>query len=138
MRRLAPLALLLLSGCAGTFADAPATCPPGTEAATIAEAYFGRSVSGRPEVSDAEWAAFLGEVVTPAFPAGLTALDAIGQWRGGDGIVLRERSKLLVLVLPGQDAQVARARIMPVEQAWKQRFQQQSVLTTYRAACVAF
>ncbi len=136
MSRRALVGLALLAGCAAPGAG-PA-CPVGTEAATVAEAYFGRSVRDRPEVTDAEWDAFLREVVTPAFPDGLTALDGAGQWRRTDGAILRERSKLLVLVLPGQDAAAARARLAPVEAEWKARFRQQSVLTAYRAACAAF
>jgi hypothetical protein len=139
VRRLAAaLALLLVAGCAAPLAGSPAVCPAGTEAATVAEAYFGRNVQGRAEVSDAEWEAFLAEFVTPAFPDGLTALDAAGQWRGPERVILRERSKLLVLVLPAEDVPTARTRLQPVEQAWKQRFQQQSVLTAYRAACIGF
>ncbi len=133
MRR-ALLGLLLLAGCAAERAP----CPAGTDAATVAEAYFGRSLRGRPDVTDAEWAAFLAEVVTPAFPDGLTALDGAGQWRRPDGEILRERSKVVVLVLPGADAAAARARLAPVEAAWKARTNHVSVLTTYRGACVAF
>jgi hypothetical protein len=130
------LALPLLAGCAAP--GAMPACPEGMQAATVAEAYFGRSVRDRPEVRDDEWDAFLAEVVTPAFPDGLTALDGAGQWRRAEGTILRERSKLLVVVLPGQDAAAARARLRPVEEAWKQRFRQQSVLTATRAACVGF
>jgi hypothetical protein len=130
----------LLAGCAAPVAGTPgaAACPVGTEAATVAEAYLGRSVRGRAEVVDAEWDAFLADTVTPAFPDGLTALDGHGQWRSPEGGILRERAKVLVLVLPGQDAAAARARLRPVEEAWKARFRQQSVLTVYRSACVAF
>jgi hypothetical protein len=135
--RTALLALPLLAGCAAA-GGAPPACPAGTEAATVAEAYFGRNVRDRAEVSEAEWTAFLAEVVTPAFPDGLTALDGRGQWRGRDGRILREGSKVLLLVLPGQDAAAARGRLHPVEEAWKARFRQESVLTVYRPACVGF
>jgi len=128
------LALPLLAGCAAT----PVHCPPSTQAATIAEAYFGRAVRDRAEVTEAEWTAFLAEVVTPAFPDGLTAFDGAGHWRDGAGRILQERSKVLVVILPGEDATTARTRLRSVEDAWKTRFRQQSVLTTYRPACVAF
>jgi len=58
--------------------------------------------------------------------------------RGADGRIIQEASKVLVVVLPGADAAAARARLRPVEDAWKARFRQQSVLTVYRSACVAF
>jgi hypothetical protein len=149
MTRLLPALLLpalpLPAGCAapgtpqpGPVVAAPAACPPGTEGATVSEVYFGRTLRGRAEVSEAEWTAFLAEVVTPAFPDGLTALDGHGQWRNRAGRILRERSKVLVLVLPGQDAVTARARLLPAEEAWKRRFDQESVLTVHRAGCVSF
>lgn len=133
--RSAAVALALL---AGACAAPPPACPPGTEAATVSEAYLGRNVRDRAPVSEAEWRAFLADTVTPAFPDGLTALDGLGQWRGRDGRILQEESKVLVLVLPGQDVATARARLRPVEEEWKRRFRQQSVLTVHRSACVAF
>ena len=128
--------LLLLAACA-TPPAAPA-CPPGLQQATVAEAYFGRSAQGRGEITEEEWRAFLADTVTPAFPDGLTALDGAGQWRNAEGRILLERSKVLVLVLPGTDQTAARARLLPVENAWKARFSQQSVLTVLRGACVSF
>lgn len=135
MRRLAPLLLAALAaGCAGT---AP-PCPGGTTQATVAESYFGQNVRDRDPVNEAEWRLFLADTVTPAFPDGLTALEGRGQWRGGDGRIIEEPSRVLVLVLPGADAATARARLRPVEEAWKARFRQQSVLTVYRSTCVGF
>jgi len=127
-------ALALLAACATP--EPP--CPPGTQAATVAEAYFGRTITGRADVTEEEWRAFLADTVTPAFPDGLTALDGAGQWRDRAGRILREQSKVLLLVLPGTDAATARARLLPVEEAWKARFRQQSVLTVLRGGCVSF
>lgn len=126
--------LLLLAGCAA----APPSCPAGASPATIAEAYFGRSIKTRAPVTDAEWARFMQEVVTPAFPDGLTVLDGTGQWRNAAGQISRENSKILLLVLPGQDQAAAAARLAPVTAAWKARFAQESVLTVFRAGCAAF
>lgn len=127
-------ALLLLAGCAA----APEPCSMGAGSATIAEAYFGRNVKGRAPVTDAEWARFMTEVVTPAFPDGLTVLDGAGQWLNAGGRVSREGSKILLLVLPGQDQAAASARLAPVTAAWKARYAQESVLTVFRAGCAAF
>lgn len=126
--------LLLLAGCA----TAPQRCPVGASPATIAEAYFGRNVKTRAPVTDAEWARFMAEVVTPAFPDGLTVLDGTGQWRNAAGQISREDSKVLLLVLPGQDQAAASARLAPVTAAWKARFAQELVLTMFRAGCAAF
>ena len=127
-------ALLLLAGCAA----APQPCPAGAGPATIAEAYFGRNVKTRAPVTDAEWARFMADTVTPAFPDGLTVLDGLGQWRNAAGQISREDSKVLVLVLPGQDQAAASARLALVTAAWKARFAQESVLTVFRAGCAAF
>ena len=127
-------ALLLLAGCAA----APPSCPIGTAPATITEAYFGRNVKSRAPVTDTEWTRFMAEVVTPAFPDGLTVLDGAGQWRNAAGQISREDSKVLLLVLPGQDQALAAARLQPVTAAWKARFAQESVLTVFRAGCAGF
>lgn len=132
------LAALLVAGLAAGCAGGEPSCPAGMQAATVVEAYFGRDVRGRAAVSDAEWQSFLDGTVTPAFPDGLTAVDGAGQWRGPDARILREGSKVLTLVLPGATTEQARARVRPVEQVWRSRFQQDSVLTVYRSACVGF
>jgi hypothetical protein len=132
------LAALLLAGLAASCAGAEPPCPAGTQRATVAEAYFGRDVRGRPPVSDAEWREFLDGSVTPAFPDGLTTVEGAGQWRGADGRILREASKVVTLVLPGASVEQARTRLRPLEQVWTTRFQQDSVLTVYRSACVGF
>jgi len=126
--------LLLLAGCAA----ATEPCSAGAGPATIAEAYFGRNVKTRAPVTEAEWARFVADTVTPAFPDGLTVLDGAGQWRNAAGQISREDSKVLLLVLPGQDQATAAARLAPVTAAWKARFAQESVLTVFRAGCAGF
>jgi hypothetical protein len=133
------LALPLLAGC--TMAQVNVgleACPAGTGPAAIAEAYFGRNIGGREGVSDGDWARFLDEVVTPAFPQGLTVTDALGQWRGADGRVQRERSKVLLVVAPGGVPGDLAARLAPVAAAYRARFQQESVMVSTRSGCVGF
>ena len=125
--------LLLLAACA----TSPPPCPPGTQAATVAEAYFGRNSQGAEVVTDAAWAAFLDEAVTPAFPGGLTVLDGAGQWRGRDGVA-RERSKVLVVALPGADSAAAQASLAPITAMFRDRFAQEGVMVTTVDACVRF
>lgn len=140
------LAAASLAGCATPAAPregvpppvaVAAACPGGARPAVVLEAYFGRSgPPGAPRVSEADWARFLAEEVTPRFPEGLTALDARGQWRDpATGRIAREPSKMLVLVLPETDEAAARARLAPATAAYRQRFRQQSVLVVTRAAC---
>ena len=133
-------ALLTLSACATTEVGAP--CGPGSEAATTAELHFGRNfgfgrhAGDQPDVSDADWRAFLDEEVTPRFPDGLTVVDAVGQWRSRTGAIDREASKVLMIALPGRPDD--RARLDAVREAYKRRFQQEAVMLVERAACVAF
>jgi hypothetical protein len=136
--RSALLALPLLAGCAAPAMESALACPAGATPATIAEAFFGRSAAGREVVSDADWARFLEEVVTPTFPDGLTVLDGTGQWRGSDGEIARERSKILLVVLPGGTAEQALARLAPMRAAYRARFAQESVMVATRTGCVGF
>src|SRR5438874_12809775 len=49
--------------------------------------YFGRNIPGGGVVSESDWERFLGEVITPRFPAGLTVLRSLRQWRDTYSIV---------------------------------------------------
>ena len=74
--------------------------------------------------------------MTPRFPDGLTVFDARGQWRGSDGLVQKERSKLLVILAPQGDDSAT--RIGEVSDEYKRRFGQESVLQVVTDACVSF
>ena len=125
-----------MSTAAPAFAADAAPCPPGTGAFAEYRLFFGRSQGGAEAVSDEDWRAFLAAEVTPRFPDGLTVLDAAGQWRGGDGAIVRERSKLLlVLAPPGGDAMRLTDEIA---EAYRSAFGQSSVLRAVSATCVSF
>jgi hypothetical protein len=97
--------------------------------------YFGLTrPSGR--VSEDEWRAFLRQQVTPRFPDGLTVWEAQGQWRRADGRVARERSKVLLLV--HDDTALARATLGELVTAYKERFEQESVLWESSSVCATF
>lgn len=143
MRRTSMLLLpLLLAGCMAAPAALPpappqAACAPGASAASVAELYFGRNIGDRLGVTEKQWQRFLDTEVTPRFPDGLSVMDAGGQWRDTDtGRVVREPSKLLVLVLT--DADAARPKLAAISDAYKREFQQQAVMTVVRPACVSF
>ena len=132
--RAAALLPVLLAACA-----APPSCPTGTAPTVVAELAFGRNGrDGALRVGEADWAAFLGEEATPRFPAGLTALDAQGQWRGADGRIAREPTKLILLVLPGASMAEAAARTAPLAEVYRARFGQESVLRSLRPGCAGF
>ena len=111
-------------------------CPAGTDRFTEYRLFFGRSEGTVEVVTDAAWRAFLAEEITPRFPDGLTVLDAAGQWRGASGAMVRERSKLLiVLAAPGE---AGMRRTDEIAQAYKRAFGQEAVLRAVTTACVSF
>jgi hypothetical protein len=130
----AGLLLLLAAGCAG----GPATldAPPGTQAVVRSELVFGRLKPDGSVVTDAEWRAFVEEQVTPRFPDGFTVQDVLGQYRGRDGRIIAEPSKIL-LVIHGADAR-PRAAIQEIRDAYRRLFQQESVLLIESPARAGF
>ena len=112
------------------------SCPAGTEPFAEYRLFFGRSQGNVEVVSEEAWRAFLADEVTPRFPDGLTVLNAAGQWREDTGAIVRERTKLLlVLAPPGADAM---RRTDEIAEAYKQAFGQSSVLRVVTEACVSF
>lgn len=113
------------------------SCPGKQQAKQVAELLFGRSIRGTADVSDAAWTRFVGREMTPRFPDGLTVTDAYGQWRDpASGRIVRERSKHVEIVLPGNADD--EARLEAVAEAYKRQFRQRSVGIIVRPACVAF
>ena len=88
--------------------------------------YCGRTIPSGGEVSDAAWAQFLAEVVTPKFPDGLTVLRGDGQWREPSGAVTRERS--FILELNHADTAAADQAVLAIITEYKRRFGQEAVL----------
>ena len=132
---LACLALVLVATAACADSDTPA-CAEGTDSFVEYRLFMGRSDQSGEAVDDAAWAAFLEDTVTPRFPDGLTVLDAQGQWRGSEGVILKERSKLLIILAPpGGDAMRLTGE---VSDEYKQRFGQESVLRVVGDVCVTF
>ena len=116
-------------------ADVP-PCPAGTDRLAEYRLFFGRSQGTDEVVTDTAWRAFLAEEVTPRFPDGLTVMDAAGQWRDASGAIVRERSKvLLILAEPGASGM---RRTDEIVQAYKRTFAQESVLRAVTTACVSF
>ena len=129
------LAVLVSASVPALGADA-ASCPPGTEPFAEFRLFFGRSQSSVEVVSEEAWRAFLANEVTLRFPDGLTVLDAAGQWQEDSGAIVRERTKLLLILAPlGADAM---QRTGEIADAYKQAFGQSSVLRVVTPACVSF
>lgn len=128
----------MLAGCASidTRAAVLGACPSGLAPRTTVELYFGRNIGPAPGVSDADWAKFVDEEITPRFPNGLSVIDAAGQWRGPSNAIVREPSKTVMIVLSGEDGETA--KLEAIRDAYKARFRQESVMLIQRPACVGF
>jgi hypothetical protein len=134
MKRTVLAAALLLLGACTTPPSAPTAvaCAAALKPALQVDLYFGRGSAGR-EVSEAEWAAFLNEEVTPRFPDGLSVFDVRGQYRNPQGIIERERTKRLTVVV--FDAPSHLARVQAIVDSYSRRHGQNSVFRVEQPVC---
>jgi hypothetical protein len=143
MRSLTPAVVLLLCaafsvpgpGGATQSAAASAECGPRGSSYMRTTLYFGLNRKTG-SVSEGQWRSFLREHVTPRFPQGLTVWEANGQWRRGDGVIVREPAKVLLLV-HDESAEVKR-EIAGIIEDYKRSFEQESVLWETARVCAAF
>ncbi|MET7619591.1 DUF3574 domain-containing protein [Streptomyces sp. NPDC005408] len=82
---------------------------------------------GGPDVTDAEFMAFVDNSVTPSFPSGLTIQDGRGQWRDSNGTIEKERSYELILLYPAAEAHVRHPQIERIREAYAAAYAQDSV-----------
>jgi hypothetical protein len=128
----------VLAGCAASPPPTPYSCLlPGEERMLVAELFFGRNIAGREPLTDAVWTEFAAQIITPNFPDGFTVFDGEGQWRNPrTGAIARDLTKILLVAVKREpDLQ---ARLSAVIDAYKARFQQQSVGVITRDSCAAF
>ena len=140
------LAMFAMAGCRTTRADAapgaaPTTmasaCRDGETAMQRSTLYFGAAYpNANDSVSDGEWLGFLTDTVTSRFPDGLTWFDANGQWRGANGNMIGEHSRVIVLMHP--DTAATQTAISQIRDTYKSRFQQESTLYERSVVCVSF
>ena len=103
----------------------------------IYDLYFGRSATGRGEVTEKEWRAFRDEIATKALPNGYTVLDGQGAWMNPrTRATITEQTKILEVALP-PTAESARA-IDRIRAAWQRRFHQYVVGMTAIDGCGSF
>jgi len=125
--------LLALQACAGLAADA---CGPGLIRMTQAQLFFGRDIEHRTLVSDAQWRDFLDQEVTPRFPDGFSVADVSGQYRDQSGTIVREPSKQLLIFL--RNVATDEPKLNAIRDAYKRRFNQESVLLVESPVCAGF
>jgi uncharacterized protein DUF3574 len=98
--------------------------------------YFGRNRPDGGLVTDQEWRAFVDQVLTLRFPAGLTIVSGIGQWQGKSGTVEQERAEVVTVFHSGEET--ARRAVGDVTAEYKRRFQQEAVLRERAPTCARF
>lgn len=125
-------ALATLTACASPRAN-PICTPPSHEMNRVELLFAAATNNGKP-IDAKQWQDFLDAEVTPRFPAGLTAYEAYGQWRGADGKVEKSSSRVLMIWYEGN----ASARIDAIRAAYKKRFAQDSVMRVDGRDCVSF
>ena len=129
--------MLALAGCAAPPPHSGACLLPQQRRMLVAELFFGRTIPGRPPLTEAEWDRFAAEIVTPNFPLGFTVFDGEGQWQNPKTHrTRRERTKIL-LVAAQRSPELA-GRLAAVIDAYKRRFRQSSVGLVTRDSCAAF
>ena len=87
-------------------------------------------------VTTEDWAKFLEVTVTSRFPQGLTVWQALGQWRGSDGSIVRESTDVLQIIHP--DDALSETSVAEIVAAYKAAFQQEAVLRVRDSICVSF
>jgi hypothetical protein len=128
----ATVALLALAACTSQ-QMAAFSCPAPLKPALEVDLYFGRETDKGREVSEADWATFLAQEVTPRFPDGLSVLDVAGQSREPSGRITRERTKLLVVVV--FDAPAHQSKVQAIVDAYSRRYGQHGVFRTEHPVC---
>jgi hypothetical protein len=143
MRRvlLATSTALTLAGCVSVDVErletrGGAVCAAGLSPTPVAHLYFGRYIGGTLGVSDTDWQDFVDHEITPRFPDGLSVADVSGQWRGPDGVIVREPSKSVMVVLSGAESDST--SLDAIRTAYVERFDQDAVMLIQQTACVGF
>ena len=139
------LQTMLLVTCGATLAachlellrDHPLGCRSDEQPMVRDTLYFGTRIPhGGGEVDDSHWQRFAQEVITRAFSQGFTELTAHGTWRGADGAIDTEVSRVVVIV--HADDHVSAAALRDVTQRYRDMFHQESVLRERSAVCAQF
>jgi hypothetical protein len=114
-----------LPGCVTQRAPAPPSTGGLAELAIWDRLSFGRVIPQGGEVTEADWAKFLAEVVTPRFPNGFAVVRSEGQWRDKSGAIIQERGYILDLNHP--DDAAGDRLVEEIIAEYKRRFSQEAV-----------
>ncbi len=100
------------------------------------ELYFGLNKPGGETISESEWQEFIHQVITPRFREGLTVLNGSGQFLNSAGILVRENSKIVILIY--ESSPEKERAVNEIIETYKGRFQQESVLRATSEVKVSF
>jgi len=131
--RLAGAAILML-GLAGCMsAPKPQGCPVGQASLQTAQLFLGGKTPAAP--AERDLSRFVDQEVTPRFPDGVTVVRGGGQWKGSENRMIREASKVVLVVLPASGD--SHGKVEAVRIAYRSKFKQDPVVVLPPAACVA-
>jgi hypothetical protein len=131
MRKAAALILMLgLTGCMST--PKPQGCPAGQATLRTAQLFLGAKSTA--VLNDRDLRRFVDQEVTPRFPDGVTVVDGGGQWKGFENKMIREASKVVLVVLPA--AGDSHGKVEAVRIAYRSRFKQEPLVVLPPPACV--
>ena len=88
-------------------------------------------------VTDEEFERFLKSEITPRFQDELTLLVGTGQFKDSKGEIIREKSRLIILIYPFGESESSE-RIEQIRDAYKSAFGQESVIRADSLSCVSF
>ena len=97
---------------------------------------FGMSTPDGMNVTKKQWNSFLKNYVTPAFKEGFTVIDAYGQYLCKKNKIVKENSKILLLLHNNTKQQ--KTSITSIINCYKKLFQQESVLKISSSPNVSF
>lgn len=92
------------------------------------ELYFGMDIPGGGTVSEDDWSKFLNDTVTPRFPDGITVVESLGQYKDKSGTIVKEKSRMLILLYPKSLRKTNDPKIEEIREAYKKTFKQESVM----------
>ncbi len=110
---------------------------PAIETWRRTELFFGYSKPDGSTISEKQFQQFVASEITPRFPSGLTVLPSRGQYLDASGTIIKERSMQVILFYPAS-MRDAHGKIEAIRAAYKQMFQQESVLRVDTQALVSF
>lgn len=126
----AAILILGLAGCMS--APKPQGCPVGQASLRTAQLFLGAKATPAP--AERDLSRFVDQEVTPRFPDGVTVMKGGGQWKGSENRMIREASKVVLVVLPSTgDSQ---GKVEAVRTAYRTKFKQDPVVVLPPPACV--